>query len=56
MNCETKAEVVKPDILNSIFSTSYEGTGVDAILEQLKIMLPMFAGKKVKARIEIETI
>lgn len=56
MSSETKAEVVKPDILNSIFSTNYEGTGVDAILEQLKIMLPMFAGKKVKARIEIETI
>lgn len=56
MSSETKAEVVKPDILNSIFSTSYEGTGVDAILEQLKIMLPMFAGKKVKARIEIETV
>lgn len=56
MSSETKAEVVKPDLLNSIFSTSYEGTGVDAILEQLKIMLPMFAGKKVKARIEIETV
>lgn len=56
MSSETKADVVKPDLLNSIFSTSYEGTGVDAILEQLKIMLPMFAGKKVKARIEIETI
>lgn len=56
MSSETKAEVVKPDILNSIFSTSYEGTGVDAILEQLKIMLPMFASKKVKARIEIETV
>lgn len=54
MNSETKAEVVAPDLLNSIFSTSYEGIGVDAILEQLKVMQPLFAGKKVKARLEIE--
>ena len=55
MSSETKAEVIKPDILSSIFSTSYEGIGVDAILEQLKVMLPLFAGKKIKARLEIET-
>lgn len=55
MSSETKAEAVAPDLLNSIFSTSYEGIGVDAILEQLKVMQPLFAGKKVKARLEIET-